>query len=73
MMCSSVRAGITNAVAEVFDALTSDRPYRRHMSEDKAAAILLAGRSGQFDPVIVDCFLESPTFTHRGERLSTGS
>jgi HD-GYP domain-containing protein (c-di-GMP phosphodiesterase class II) len=45
------------AVADSFDAMTSDRPYREGMSSDRAIAILLAGRGMQWDPAIVDAFL----------------
>jgi len=57
------------AVADVFDALTSDRPYRRRMTAEAAIDLLRAGRATQFDSAIVDCFLESATFTRRHERL----
>lgn len=45
------------AVADSFDAMTSDRPYRRAMTVAQAAAILRAGRDRQWDPAIVDAFL----------------
>ena len=47
------------AVADVFDALTSDRPYRRRL-EISAALDYLAGERGRgFDPQVVDAFLRS--------------
>ncbi|MBM3129895.1 MAG: HD-GYP domain-containing protein [Chloroflexi bacterium] len=45
------------AVADAFDAMTSDRPYRRAMSAERAAWELRAGRGKQWDPAIVDAFL----------------
>lgn len=45
------------AVADAFDAMTSDRPYRDAMSYDKAVAELEAGKGTQFDPKMVDAFL----------------
>jgi len=46
------------AVADAFDAMTSDRPYRRRMTR-KAAAAELARHSGQqFDPAVVAAFQE---------------
>ncbi len=45
------------AVADVYDALTSDRPYRQGMSHDRAITILREGRGTQFDPEVVDTFL----------------
>ena len=45
------------AVADVFDALSSARPYKRAWSVDEAADFLRAGRGGHFDPACVDAFL----------------
>jgi len=45
------------AVADVFDALTSSRPYKRAWEVDEAAEFLRAGRSAHFDPQCVDAFL----------------
>jgi putative two-component system response regulator len=44
------------AVADTFDAVTSDRPYRHGMSAEQAAQILLDGRGTQWDSHIVDVF-----------------
>lgn len=45
------------AVADSFDAMTSDRPYRRGMPVQKAAGILREGRGRQWDARVVDAFL----------------
>ena len=45
------------AVADVFDALTSDRAYRPAFPVEEALAILRDGRGTQFDPEILDLFL----------------
>jgi putative nucleotidyltransferase with HDIG domain len=45
------------AVADAFEAMTSDRPYRPALSYRAAVAELEAGKGTQFDPVIVDTFL----------------
>jgi putative two-component system response regulator len=47
------------AVADVFDALTSDRPYKRAWTIDEALAFLRAGRATHFDPALVDMFEDS--------------
>lgn len=47
------------AVADSFDAMTSDRPYRQAMSRAHAVAILQAGRGMQWDPDVVDAFLRA--------------
>ena len=45
------------AVADVFDALTSDRPYRNAMPPDRAEAIMTEGRGTHFDPGLLDLFM----------------
>jgi HD-GYP domain-containing protein (c-di-GMP phosphodiesterase class II) len=47
------------AVADSFDAMTSDRPYRKGMPAQQALAILRAGCEQQWDGAIVDAFLRS--------------
>jgi len=47
------------AVADVFDALISDRVYRPAMPLPEALAIMREGRGSHFDPQILDLFLES--------------
>lgn len=47
------------AVADCFDAMTSDRPYRRAMSVERALAEIEAGRGSQFDPMVVDALLRA--------------
>jgi hypothetical protein len=49
-------AGRIVAVADVFDALTSDRVYRPAMSMDESLRIVREGRGTQFDPAVVDAF-----------------
>jgi len=50
------------SVADVYDSLTSDRPYRKAMSPFEAKDILLKGRGTDFDPYVVDAFLEAFRF-----------
>lgn len=45
------------AVADVFDALTSNRPYKAAWPLDKAADFLQEQRGRHFDPACVDAFL----------------
>jgi PAS domain S-box-containing protein len=45
------------AVADVFDAVLSDRPYRPAMSLERAREVMLEGRGRYFDPEIVDLLL----------------
>jgi len=45
------------AVADAFEAMTSNRPYRRAMSREKAVEELLAGSGTQFDPEVIKAFM----------------
>jgi diguanylate cyclase (GGDEF)-like protein len=45
-------------VTDAFDAMTSDRPYRKAMSVEDAIAELRANAGTQFDPKIVDAFVK---------------
>jgi HD-GYP domain-containing protein (c-di-GMP phosphodiesterase class II) len=47
------------AVADVFDALTSRRPYKEAYSLEVSYGILAEGRGKHFDPVIIDIFMEN--------------
>ena len=45
------------SVADVYDALTSKRPYKRAMSHLESKAIIVSGSGTQFDPDVVAAFL----------------
>lgn len=46
------------SVADVYDAISSDRTYRKKMDESQALKIIREGAGTQFDPNIVDIFLK---------------
>jgi hypothetical protein len=46
------------AIADVFDALTSDRVYRKAFPVSEALTIMREQRGRHFDPVLLDAFLE---------------
>jgi HD-GYP domain-containing protein (c-di-GMP phosphodiesterase class II) len=46
------------AVADVWDAVTTDRPYREAMPRDEAIKVIKEGSGTHFDPAVVDLFLE---------------
>ncbi len=46
-------------MADSYDAMTSDRPYRAAMTQAKATSILREGRGKQWDTDIVDAFLRT--------------
>ena len=51
--------GRITAIADVFDALTSKRPYKKAWSIDEAFNLLLEEKGKHFDPVLVDLFIEN--------------
>ena len=46
------------AVADTYDAITSDRPYRKARSPEEALAIIREEAGHQFDPAVVAAFEE---------------
>jgi HD-GYP domain-containing protein (c-di-GMP phosphodiesterase class II) len=46
------------AVIDVWDALTSDRPYRAAWSHEKVLAHIQAGAGQHFDPKVVEVFIK---------------
>jgi putative nucleotidyltransferase with HDIG domain len=44
------------SVADVYDAIASDRAYRSAMSEEKILAIMYGGAGTQFDPQVIEVF-----------------
>ncbi len=57
------------AVADTFDAMTSNRPYRNALSMENALEEIVNNRGTQFDPEMVDALLG----VHRRGRLKTPS
>ncbi len=55
------------AVADVYDALTSKRPYKRAMSHLESRGIILAGSGSQFDPEVIAAFMRHE---HEFEEIS---
>jgi putative two-component system response regulator len=51
--------GRITAVADVFDALTSDRVYRPALTSEAALRLLREGRATQFDARVLDAFVDS--------------
>lgn len=46
------------ALADVFDALTSDRCYKKAYTHDTAITMILNGECGAFNPMLLDCLQE---------------
>jgi HD-GYP domain-containing protein (c-di-GMP phosphodiesterase class II) len=47
------------SVADVYDSLTSDRPYRKAMSPFDAKEAIMKGAGSDFDPQVVDAFVSA--------------
>jgi putative two-component system response regulator len=45
------------AIADAYDAMTSDRPYRDSLTSTQACQVLSDGAGSQWDPALVDAFL----------------
>jgi len=65
-------------VADVFDAITSNRPYRTALALDEARAEINSGIGSHFDPTVVEAFLRVPlerleTINRHYESLTSGS
>jgi putative nucleotidyltransferase with HDIG domain len=47
------------AVADAYDTLTSDRPYRRAVTPFEARQIIVSSAGSNFDPAVVDAFVDA--------------
>ena len=46
------------SVADVYDALTSERVYKKAFSHEKAMEMILNGECGQFNPILLKCLMQ---------------
>jgi putative two-component system response regulator len=60
-------SGRLMAIADVYDALISERCYKKAFSHEKAVSIITEGKGSHFDPDLVDAFLE---IAHEFERIA---
>jgi len=59
------------ALADVYDALTSVRVYKPAHSHEKAMAMILNGECGAFQPLLLDCLVESSDVIQREMAVDT--
>ena len=65
------------SVCDAFDAMTSDRPYRRAMHYEQALEEIVAGAGSQFDPAMAEAFVsisnleEIHASLHAGKELAS--
>jgi len=56
------------AIVDVYDALVSERPYKRAFPHEDAVAIIAKGKGTHFDPALVDLFMKiSDEFKNAGK------
>ena len=60
------------AVADSYNAMTSDRSYREAMQPERAIQQLVLGKGTQFDPPLVDAFLRVLMAESEDYRVGTG-
>ena len=46
------------SLADVYDALVSDRVYKKAYSHEKAIEMILNGECGMFNPLLLECLVE---------------
>ena len=46
------------ALVDVYDALTSDRVYKKAFPHEKAMRMILNGDCGAFNPLLIDCLID---------------
>lgn len=51
-------SGRIMAIADVYDALTSNRPYKPAFSHETAMSVIMENRGAHFDPILVDIFVQ---------------
>ena len=48
------------AISDTYDSIISNRPYKEKLSHDKALEIIKEMSGTQFNPAVVDAFLQIP-------------
>ncbi|MDR0855580.1 MAG: two-component system response regulator, partial [Christensenellaceae bacterium] len=60
------------AIADVYDALISHRPYKKPMLHSEAVSIIMKGKGSHFDPTLCDAFKNvNLAFDEIAQRLGT--
>ena len=61
------------AVADTFDAMTSDRPYRRALPFEASREVIVRGAGRQYDSQVAKVFLSTPDETWKAIREETAA
>lgn len=59
------------SLADVYDALTSERVYKPPYSHEEAMQMILGGQCGVFNPLLLECFQETSESIRRELKLSS--
>lgn len=59
------------SLADVYDALTSERVYKKAFSHEKAMEMILGGECGQFNPALLECFEKIADEVHEELKLDS--
>src|SRR5579871_5878125 len=59
-------------IADAYDAMTSDRPYRKGMSHERALSVFEQISGSQLDPLVVDAFRNLPVVDLKATLSETG-
>jgi HD-GYP domain-containing protein (c-di-GMP phosphodiesterase class II) len=59
-------------IADVYDALRTNRPYRKSLSLETSITIMREGRGTEFEPVLFDNFMEIITLAE-SEKTGNGA
>lgn len=57
------------SVADVYDALVSERVYKKAISHEKAIEMILNGECGVFNPILMECLVDIKDKIHKESRL----
>ena len=68
---AQISRGRGRSAADVFDSLSSDRPYRPALTLDEARRMIVLGSGSQFDPSVVSAFnsIHDQTFLRITEEI----
>ena len=57
------------SVADVYDALVSERVYKKAISHEKAIEMILNGECGVFNPILMECLVDIKDKIHKESQL----
>ena len=61
------------SLADVYDALTSERCYKKAFDHDTAVKMILNGECGQFNPLLLECLTECGAQLHAELSIASGT